>query len=130
MEDDMPEHKGACHCGAVTFAFKAPSILTMTQCNCSVCSLSAYEHVFVPEDDFTLLTGAQDLTEYRFGSKAAIHLFCRHCGVKAFYRPRSHPDKYSVNFRAITPGTLTISKVFPFDGKNWARNIQALREQT
>jgi len=123
-------HKGGCHCGAITFQFRGPPTTQVTQCNCSICSISAYQHVFVAESDFTLLTGEQDLTEYRFGSGAALHLFCRHCGVKAFYRPRSHPDKYSVNFRAITSGTLTISEVILFDGQNWEKNIRALREQT
>ena len=41
--------------------------------------------------DFELLTGRDALTSYRFGTGAAEHLFCRHCGVKSFYQPRSHP---------------------------------------
>jgi len=129
-KDENIQHTGGCHCGAVTFEFKAPSTLSMTECNCSVCSLTAYQHVFVPEADFTLLTGGDDLTEYRFGSGTAVHLFCVHCGVKAFYRPRSHPDSYSVNLRAITPGSLTISEVITFDGENWEGNIKALRGRT
>lgn len=126
----MPTHAGQCHCGAVTFRFQLPSSVSMTECNCSVCSLTGYKHIFVPQDNFTLLSGAEDLTEYKFGTGTARHLFCRHCGVKAFYRPRSHPDKYSVNYRAVTPGTLTISEVIPFDGQNWEENITALKDKT
>lgn len=123
-------HKGGCHCGAVTFEFRAPQSVNVTACNCSICQVSAYQHVFVAQEDFTLLTGEEALTEYRFGTGQAVHLFCRVCGVKAFYRPRSHPQHYSVNFRALTAGSLTISELIPFDGQNWEDNITALKEQT
>lgn len=126
----MPIHKGGCHCGAVTFKFEAPESVSITDCNCSICSLSAYQHVFVPQADFTLLSGAEDLTTYKFGTGAAEHLFCRHCGVKAFYRPRSHPDSYSVNYRAVTAGTLEISEIIPFEGTDWEGNITALKDKT
>ena len=126
----MPTHTGGCHCGAVTFQFEAPASVSMTKCNCSICSLSAYQHVFIFESDFTLLSGAEDLMEYNFGTGTARHLFCRHCGVKAFYRPRSHPDRYSVNYRAVTPGTLSISEVIPFDGQDWEGNIKTLKDRT
>ena len=126
----MPTHRGQCHCGAVAFEFEMPAATSMTLCNCSICSLSAHQHIFVPEADFTLLSGADYLTEYNFGTGAARHLFCRHCGVKAFYRPRSHLDKYSVNYRAIAPGTLSISETIHFDGENWERNIAGLQAKT
>lgn len=123
-------HKGGCHCGAVSFEFKALPRVKVTQCNCSICQINAYQHVFVPQEDFTLLTGKDELTEYRFGSGQAVHLFCHRCGVKAFYRPRSHPKHYSVNFRSVTPGSLTISEIIPFDGQNWDKNIAAFKDQT
>ena len=126
----MTVHTGQCHCGSVKFSFVAPSSLSMTDCNCSVCSLTGFQHIFVPQDDFTLLSGAEDLTSYKFGTMTAEHLFCRHCGVKAFYRPRSHPESYSVNYRAVTPGTLSITEVIPFDGQNWEDNIKALKDKT
>ena len=102
----------------------------MTECNCSACALTGFQHVFVPQEEFTLLSGAEDLTSYKFETQTADHLFCRHCGVKAFYRPRSHPESYSVNYRAVTPGTLSITEVIPFDGQNWEENIKALKDKT
>ena len=126
----MTVHTGQCHCGSVKFSFVAPSSLSMTDCNCSACSLTGFQHIFVPQDDFTLQSGAEDLTSYKFGTMTAEHLFCRHCGVKAFYRPRSHPESYSVNYRAVTPRTLSITEVIPFDGQNWEDNIKALKDKT
>ncbi len=126
----MQKHTGSCHCGAVKFEFEGPSEYKLTECNCSICSMTAYQHVFVPEEDFNILTGEDKLKTYTFGSGAAKHMFCEICGIKAFYRPRSHPKSYSVNLRCIKPGTLTVSEIIKFDGQNWEKNIQGLRKET
>ncbi len=85
-------------------------------------------HCIVPEADFRLLQGEQDLSCYKassyccvrwlswlcagahvalkvllcysrlmlqFNTMTAAHLFCKHCGICAFYRPRSNPDGYA-----------------------------------
>ena len=120
MSGDAPVwHAGSCHCGAVRIEVRAPPDLELHDCNCSVCSRSAYLHLIVPASDFRLTAGADALAEYRFGTGVARHLFCRHCGVKAFYVPRSHPDGYSVNARCLDPATIASMKVLPFDGRNW-----------
>lgn len=125
----MTQHSGGCHCGAVRYIFTAPSEMSMTSCNCSICAASAYQHIFVPQGNVEI-TGAENLTTYTFGSGQAKHLFCKVCGVKPLYIPKSHPEDYSINYRCITPGTMTISKVIEFDGQNWEKNIAALRDKT
>ena len=123
-------HTGACHCGAVMFTFRAPIAIDVTDCNCSVCSLSAYQHVFVPKADLTFTQGEDNLSLYTFGSHAAQHLFCKTCGIKPLYVPKSHPDSYSVNLRCVTSGTMTVARIIPFDGQNWDANIAALKKET
>ena len=59
------------------------------------------------------------LAEYTFNTRVAKHLFCSECGVKAFYRPRSNPDGWSVNARCLDPSSLTRLDIKPFDGRNW-----------
>ncbi len=59
------------------------------------------------------------MIEYRFGTRAAAHLFCGQCGIKPFYRPRSHPGSWSVNFRCLDPGHALVPQVSAFDGRNW-----------
>ena len=49
----------------------------------------------------------------------AQHTFCKVCGVKVFYVPRSNPDGFSVNVRCLDRATIASVKVLPFDGKNW-----------
>jgi hypothetical protein len=120
-------HRGGCHCGAVAFEVEAPSRLLVQECNCSICSASGFLHLIVPRERFRLLRGDAALTEYTFGTKVARHLFCRTCGVKSFYVPRSNPDGYSVNARCLDPATVEAMVVESFDGRNWEASAGALR---
>ncbi|WP_374283428.1 GFA family protein [Novosphingobium sp.] len=110
---------GGCHCGAVRFAAEVAPDATLLDCNCSICDKTGFLHLIVPHGDFTLLSGAEALASYRFGTGAAEHLFCRHCGIKSFYQPRSHPDAWSVNFRCLDHGHGLVPAVRRFDGRNW-----------
>lgn len=112
-------HRGGCHCGRIRIEVFAPADLELLECNCSMCDRSAYLHLIVTADRFRLLTGADDLVEYSFGTHTAKHRFCRHCGVKSFYVPRSHPDGYSVNARCLDPATISSMSIHPYDGRNW-----------
>jgi hypothetical protein len=89
--------------------------------------MSAYLHLIVPAAAFRLTQGDDDLTTYQFNTGVARHMFCRHCGIKSFYVPRSHPDGVSVNARCIVSGTISLDAVKPFDGANWEKNIDSLR---
>lgn len=112
-------HAGGCHCGRVRVEVLAPPDLEVLDCNCSICARSGYLHLIVTKEQFRLLAGENDLVEYKFGTGTARHLFCRHCGVKSFYVPRSHPDGFSVNARCLDPTTITSMKIQPYDGRHW-----------
>jgi hypothetical protein len=73
-----------------------------------------------------LLSGEDHLTTYSFGTGAAKHLFCKVCGIKSFYVPRSNPDGFSVNLRCLDEGTIKNVTVEPFDGKNWDASAHKL----
>jgi hypothetical protein len=120
-------HRGGCHCGAVAFEVDAPARLVVQECNCSICSASGFWHLIVPATRFRLLRGLEALNEYTFGTGVARHLFCRTCGVKSFYVPRSNPDGYSVNARCLDRSTVETITVEPFDGRNWEASAGALR---
>ena len=108
-------HHGGCHCGRVRFEVDAPAAPQVQECNCSVCSMTGFVHLIVPAARFRLLQGADDLHEYRFGTGTARHLFCRHCGIKCFYVPRSNPDGIDVNARCLDPATIASIEVVAFD---------------
>ena len=115
MSEGQVTHRGGCHCGAVAFEVDAPARVTVSECNCSVCRMTGFLHLIVPRAHFRLLRGTEALSEYRFNTGAAQHLFCRHCGVKSFYVPRSNPDGYSVNLRCLDQSTLAEVTIEPFD---------------
>lgn len=119
-------HKGACHCGRVQFEVDAPEVLDVQECNCSICSKSGYLHLIVPASRFRLLQGEDNLTTYTFNTHVAKHLFCKTCGIKSFYVPRSNPDGYSVNVRCLEHSTIKQVNVEPFDGKNWEQHAHEL----
>ena len=122
-------HYGSCHCGAVSYEVDAPADLEVDECNCSICSRSGYLHLIVPKSRFRLLHGEGNLTTYTFDTHEARHLFCKTCGIKSFYIPRSHPDGVSVNARCLEDGTIKSMKVSPFDGKNWEENVAQLKSR-
>jgi hypothetical protein len=123
-------HRGGCHCGAVVFEVTAPARLTVSECNCSICRMSGFLHLIVPRSRFKLLRGADSLITYTFNTATARHLFCRRCGVKSFYVPRSNPDGYSVNVRCLEPSTLELITIEPFDDNDREASEARLRPRS
>lgn len=125
----MIAHRGGCHCGQVRFTVQAAAVLSVHECNCSICSMAGYLHLIVPRERFTLESGEEALTEYTFNTGIAHHLFCSRCGIKSFYVPRSHPDGVSVNARCLDPGTVSAMEIVPIDGRNWEQQYPAGRAE-
>ncbi len=117
---------GGCHCGVVRFEANVGSSPELLDCNCSICARTGFLHLIAPHKNFTLLSGEGDLTSYKFGSGQADHLFCRHCGVKSVYRPRSHPDCWSINFHCLDADHGLEPCITKFDGQNWEAAQTAL----
>jgi hypothetical protein len=99
----------------VRFEIDAPVRLEVLDCNCSICRMTGFLHLIVPASRFRLLSGAEDLSEYTFHTGTARHLFCRHCGVKSFYVPRSNPDGFDVNVRCLDEGSIEHMTIASFD---------------
>ena len=126
IADGQAWRPGGCHCGAVRFEVFLGRGAAVQDCNCSICAKTGFLHIIVPESGFRLTSGAEDLTAYTFNTATARHLFCRRCGVKSFYRPRSNPDGWSVNARCLDePSGVTLT-VTAFDGRNWEANGASL----
>jgi hypothetical protein len=120
-------HTGGCHCGRVRFEVTTDlAQARVSECNCSICQRKGYLHHIVPRDRFRLVSGADDLSTYRFGTMTAQHHFCRQCGIASFYVPRSHPDRIDVNVRCLDDVDLETLHIEHFDGRNWERSIATL----
>lgn len=112
---DLVTHRGGCHCGAVRFEVDAPARIAAFDCNCSICRMAGFLHLIVPPARFRLRAGADALNEYTFNTGTAKHRFCRDCGIKSFYIPRSNPDGFDVNVRCLDPATIDAVDVQAFD---------------
>ena len=119
-------HRGGCHCGAVRFEFDAPAQITAYRCNCSICAMTDFLHIILPARKFRLLEGHGKLLRYEFNTHVAKHQFCRVCGIKSFYTPRSNPDGVSVNYRCVDRKTIDRVVMEDFDGSNWEGNADLL----
>ncbi|MBU6198175.1 MAG: GFA family protein [Xanthomonadaceae bacterium] len=108
-------HHGGCHCGRVRFEVDAPARIDALECNCSICRMSGYLHLIVPAVRFRLLQGGEFLGEYAFHTGVARHRFCRVCGIKSFYVPRSNPDGIDVNVRCLDRATIENISIRQFD---------------
>lgn len=120
-------YTGGCHCGAVKFEVMLDEEPTLLACNCSMCSKTGFIHLIARGDQFRLLKGEDDLENYKFNTKTAAHLFCKTCGIKSFYIPRSHPDGYSIHAGCLDNFDQTTAKIEQFDGQNWEDNISGIK---
>lgn len=122
----MTTHTGGCHCGRVRFEVEAPATIQADECDCSICQKSGYLHLLVSTENFRLLQGEDVLQTYTFNTGVAKHYFCRECGIKSFYIPRSHPHGISVNARCLDRDSVEAIEIRPFDGQNWEQNVSKL----
>jgi hypothetical protein len=128
MSELLTTYTGGCHCGTIRFQVSLmPEEHVASDCNCSICLKKGFLHLIVPPDRFTLLSGEAALATYTFNTETAQHLFCRVCGIHAFYRPRSHPDSFDVNVRCLDGNVLSRFRIEPFDGANWEQNVDSLK---
>ena len=127
MNKNMVTHLGSCHCKQIQFEVLGEENIPVLNCSCSICSIVNYKHYIVSNSKFKLIKGKKFLSTYTFNTKVAKHIFCKICGIKSFYIPRSHPESISVNLNCINSKTVKSIKVIEFDGKNWEKNINKIK---
>ncbi|MAW58999.1 MAG: aldehyde-activating protein [Alphaproteobacteria bacterium] len=121
------KHLGSCHCKQIQFEVIGKNNIQVLDCSCSICSILNYKHYVVDKSQFKLLKGKKYLSTYTFNTKVAKHMFCKICGIKSFYIPRSHPDSISINLNCINSKTINKVKIIKFDGKHWKKNINKIK---
>lgn len=110
-------YDGGCHCGAVRYMASA-DLDHVIACNCTHCSIKSLLLVFVPSQDFRVLSGEDNLSEYRFNQKVIAHLFCSTCGVEpyAFGKDKMGDPMVAINVRTLDAVDTMNIKTAPFDG--------------
>lgn len=115
----VQSYTGGCQCGAVRYQVSTDLDKTFS-CNCSRCGRLGTILSFTPADNFTLVSGENDMSEFRFNKHVIQHLFCKTCGIQSFGRGRG-PDgteMVAVNARCldgVEPDELKPQKV---DGRS------------
>jgi len=119
--------EGSCHCGAVRFTVTSDKTKVVV-CNCSICTKKGARWLRVTPGELTVLSGSDQLVEYRFGTGVARHLFCPTCGIHPFGHPRSAPDMININIQCLDhldPDNAGFEFV-PFDGQHWEEAVAEL----
>ena len=113
-------YKGACHCGHVRFEVDGDlSQATIYDCNCSICSKSAYLHWYVQPEQVRLLTLKVAVATYWGRGMAGGHHFCPVCGVPLLRTSIQFPPPLSVNVRCLDGVDFSALKIAHNDGKKY-----------
>jgi len=111
------------------FEIEAPETIEADLCNCSICKKSGYLHLILPLSKFSLISGKEQLSTYTFNKGIAKHTFCKICGIKPFYTPRSNPDGIDINVNCLDLGNAKVN-ISEFDGANWESNAHKLSHKS
>lgn len=117
---EAKQYSGGCHCGKVRYEVDLALDSAMS-CNCSICSKRGSLLAFAPADNFTLLAGEGEMTDYQFNRQTVHHLFCKTCGILSFGRgsmPSGEPI-VAINIRCLDDLDLATVPVTQIDGRSF-----------
>ena len=114
------KHTGGCHCGAVRYEVEIDPTRG-SRCNCTICTKVAILGCLVKPAAFKVVSGAENLSAYVWGTKVGRRHFCKHCGIHCF--GEGHLDILGGDFVSINLNTLDDLdprdvKVVYWDGRN------------
>ena len=116
-------HKGGCHCGAVRYQVTIDA-RQGSRCNCSICTKVSQLGGTVLPAAFQLLSGAESITKYVWGSKVGQRAFCKVCGVHCYgegHLAELGGDFVSINYNTLDDVDPREVRVVYWDGRhnNW-----------
>lgn len=96
----MTSYTGRCHCQAVGFRIET-EFTGFRRCNCSLCIRRSAVMHYLPPERFELLSGVDELREYRFSSRSTAHYFCSTCGIFTHFESWYGRHHFAVNVACI-----------------------------
>jgi hypothetical protein len=120
-------YRGACHCGAIGFAYttaRTPDSWSIRACQCAFCRAHGVLTTSDPEGSLSFsCTDPARLERYRFGLRTADFLICNRCGVYVGATMVVEGRRYgiiSVNAIAPLPTELARPEPMSYEGENVA----------
>jgi len=117
--------EASCHCGETVFEVtEAPS--NVTRCTCSLCTKRGALWAYYSPAQFRLLSPADNVATYLWGSRTVKHPYCANCGCGTYSespdwsngKPDFDNPKVAVNARLFDDFDLEAVPVNMIDGKN------------
>lgn len=98
---DLTTYHGNCHCGAVRFTVRIPSLAAheVGSCDCSICTRNGYLMVYPEAGNFAFQQGLENLTDFSFGSGKVVHQFCTTCGTSIRAARAENREEMAFNVR-------------------------------
>jgi len=103
-EPPVRSYEGQCHCKAIRFRFRSEDITEGRRCNCSICVRkgAVMSARYYQPNEFELIAGQDQLSNYRWGDKMVNHYFCKRCGVYPFHDGTGeYEGRYRVNLGCV-----------------------------
>ncbi|MEA9355966.1 GFA family protein [Bacteriovorax sp. PP10] len=116
----MKKYLGGCHCGKVQYEVEL-NLKNAISCNCSICMKRGSLLDFIPESQFKLLCGENELQDYLFNKKLIHHYFCKNCGILSFGKgiaPGGTKEVVAINLRCLEGINLKTITIKEYDGKS------------
>jgi len=121
---------GQCHCHALRYRLEWPELngaIPARACQCSYCTRFGGNWTSHPDASLEFEVADPDLLgRYRFGTKTAVFLFCRQCGITMIAISRIEGQDYAVvNINSmVTPGQLQFDQSkTDFDGESTSQRL-------
>ena len=101
-------YHASCKCGSVRYLARVNQDMAM-RCICGHCRSRGVEGLriaYIPRDAFSLLSGADRLTENMADARTPHHFFCRTCGEPSFgiSRAAEGVETVTVNIACLERG--------------------------
>jgi hypothetical protein len=115
-------YTGGCQCGKVRYEVALDLSAPVIACNCSRCGRLGALLAFAPAEEFKLISGETELTDYRFNKHVVHHLFCSICGIEPFARgkrPSDGADVVAVNVRCLDGVEVDALEIKKVDGRKF-----------
>ncbi len=113
------KYTGGCHCGKVRYEVEI-TLDNAIECNCSICSKKGWTLAFTPKENFKLIQGKENLTDYQFNKHLIHHYFCKTCGISSFAIGKGNDgtEMSAINIRCLDHIELEKIPITKVDGKN------------